>query len=511
MSYCVNPDCKSPKNPDNAKFCSSCGTSLYLRQRYRPITQLGQGGFGKTFIAIDEDLPSQPFRVVKQLYLKGFSDQIIHKAKRLFRQEAVRLDELGKHDQIPNLLAHFEQDKQLYLVQEFVDGPTLAQELQQKGAYEPEEIEQLLRDLLPVLQFVHDNQVIHRDIKPQNIIRRKSDNLPVLIDFGVSKWVSQTTLNQTGTVVGSAEYMPLEQLRGKVFPSSDLYSLGATCLHLLTGLPPLELYDIANEKWVWRDYLLPEKRVNLYLAETLDRMVSRNLNQRFQSVSEVLSVLSTAPGSLTAVPAPKPKTPKPQTSTPLTPRPASSRTALSNQPTEISTKISTKTFNPLHVVKTWVFGSSELSAELTSAVGVDYTKLQNFLQLKRWKAADEETWNCLHQAAGKPLSRFLSPRDLTKIPCEDLQTVDRLWLEASEGRFGLTLQVQVYQQSAEDYFQFCHTVKWPLRASGNTEDYIKYKSNAVVAHLPSPARFKGSDWSKHMEAIASKCISCGLV
>jgi serine/threonine protein kinase len=507
MSYCVNPDCKSPKNPDSAKFCSSCGKSLYLRQRYRPVAQLGQGGFGKTFIAIDNDIPSQPLRVVKQLYLKGFSDQIIHKAQRLFRQEAMRLDELGKHDQIPNLLAHFEQDQQLYLVQEFIDGPNLAQELQQKGSYEPEEIEQLLRDLLPVLQFVHDNHVIHRDIKPQNIIRRKSDNLPVLIDFGVSKWVSQTTLHQTGTIVGSAEYMPLEQLRGKVFPASDLYSLGATCLHLLTGLPPLELYDIANEKWVWRDYLLPEKRVTLILAQTLDRMVSRNVNQRFQSASEVLSVLSAAPGSLKSIAAPKPNTPKPPISKPVTPRPASSRTALSNQPTELSTKA----FNPLHVVKTWVFGSPEVSAELTSSMGVDYTQLQSLLQLKRWKAADEETWNCLHQAAGKPLSRFLAPRDLAQIPCEDLQIVDRLWLEASEGRFGLTLQVQVYQQSAENYFQFCQTVKWPLRPSGNTEEYIKYKTNAVVAHLPSPIRFKGSDWSKHVEAIASKCISCGLV
>ncbi|HBR00197.1 MAG: GUN4 domain-containing protein [Roseofilum sp. Belize BBD 4] len=507
MSYCVNPECKSPQNPDNTKFCSSCGTSLYLRQRYRPISQLGQGGFGKTFIAIDEDIPSQPLRVVKQLYLKGFSDRVVHKAQRLFRQEAVRLDELGKHDQIPDLLANFEQDQQLYLVQEFVDGPTLTQELQQKGGYEPEEIEQLLRDILPVLQFVHDNQVIHRDIKPQNIIRRKKDNLPVLIDFGVSKWVSQTTLNQTGTIVGSAEYMPLEQLRGKVFPASDLYSLGATCLHLLTGLPPLELYDIANEKWVWRDYLLPEKRVNLTLAQTLDRMVARNLKQRFQSASEVLSVLSVSPGSFTSIAASKSQKPKSQKPKPLTSRPSSSRTAISNQPTEVTSKV----FNPLHMVKTWVFGSSELPVELKSAVGVDYTKLQNLLQMKRWKAADQETWNCLHKASGKPISSFLDPRNITDIHCEDFQTVDRLWVEASEGRFGFTLQFQVYQQAGEEYFPFCQALKWPLRPSGNTEDYIQYKSNAPVAHLPSPARFKGSDWSKHVEAIASKCIICGLV
>ena len=129
MSYCLNPECQKPENPNTAELCLNCGFNLLLRQRYRPIQVLGKGGFGKTFLAIDEDIPSQPRCAVKQFYFHDRDPEIFKKAVELFHQEAVRLDELGKHPQIPTLLGAFEQESHIYLVQEFIDGPTLKQEL----------------------------------------------------------------------------------------------------------------------------------------------------------------------------------------------------------------------------------------------------------------------------------------------------------------------------------------------------------------------------------------------
>ena len=253
MSYCLNPDCFQPQNPD-ITFCQSCGAKLLLRERYRAVRQIGQGGFGKTFLAVDQDLPNKPACVIKQ-----FSPQIqgasgLQKATELFEQEAVQLNILGKHPQIPELLAHFEQDGRLYLVQEYVKGRNLAEELAQDVAFSEVKIRELLVGLLPVLQYIHDNQVIHRDIKPENIIRRNDGKL-FLVDFGAVKMVSGSALLGTGTVIGDPRYMPSEQIRGKADFTSDLYALGVTCIHLLTDIEPIKLFDDHEDKWIWKDYL----------------------------------------------------------------------------------------------------------------------------------------------------------------------------------------------------------------------------------------------------------------
>jgi serine/threonine protein kinase len=191
MSYCLNPRCPKPENPTRTNFCLTCGSKLLLKDRYRTIKPLGQGGFGKTFLAIDEDKPSHPPCVIKQFFPQAQGTNTVHKAAELFTQEAARLDELGRHPQIPELLAYFSQDSQQYLVQEFIDGIDLAHELAINGAFNEAQVRSLLNDLLPVLQFVHQHQVIHRDIKPENIIRRTSlirgDSQLVLVDFGASK------------------------------------------------------------------------------------------------------------------------------------------------------------------------------------------------------------------------------------------------------------------------------------------------------------------------------------
>ncbi|MDY7005984.1 MAG: protein kinase [Cyanobacteriota bacterium] len=175
MTQCLNPDCLRP-NPPQTKFCQSCGKKLVLAERYRALKIIGQGGFGRTFQAVDEYKPSKPSCVIKQFFPQAQGTKTLEKAAELFAQEAERLDGLGRHPQIPELFAYFTQDNRQYLVQEFIDGQNLRQELEESGAFDESQILELLKSLLPVLEFIHSQQVIHRDIKPENIIRRKNNN-----------------------------------------------------------------------------------------------------------------------------------------------------------------------------------------------------------------------------------------------------------------------------------------------------------------------------------------------
>ena len=299
MSYCLNPACQNPQNADRTQFCLNCGTKLLLRERYRAIKPLGRGGFGRTFLAVDEDKPSKPRCAIKQFFPLSQGTSSAEKAAELFNREAVRLDELGKHPQIPELLAHFQQERYQYLVQEFIEGENLQQELARTGPFSESQVLRLLKDLLPVLQFVHDRNVIHRDIKPPNIIRRRISQTPiiytypnltgelVLVDFGAAKLVEG--LRETGTVIGSPEFVAPEQIRGQAVYASDLYSLGVTCIYLLTQISPFDLFDINQDVWVWRDFL--KVQIDPKLSRILDKMIEPSLSRRYKSVAEVLQDL----------------------------------------------------------------------------------------------------------------------------------------------------------------------------------------------------------------------------
>ena len=305
MSYCLNPHCPQPQNPEKANFCQNCGTKLLLAQRYRAIRLIATGGFGRTLLAEDEYKASKPRCVIKQFYPQRQNNA--RKAAELFQQEAVRLEQLGKHPQIPELLAHLEQDKYQYIVQEFIDGQNLAQELAETGAFPKEQIRSLLKELLPVLQFIHQGQVIHRDIKPENIIRRRPLTPPspekqsvsqpyqggdlVLVDFGAAKHATVTALAKTGTTIGSAAYAAPEQTFGKAVFASDLYSLGVTCIHLLTNIEPFDLYEPLESGFVWRYYLV-NNPVSEELAGILDKMIQSSIKLRYQSAAEVMQALA---------------------------------------------------------------------------------------------------------------------------------------------------------------------------------------------------------------------------
>ena len=290
ISQCLNPNCLHV-NLENTELCEKCNSQLVLVDRYRAISLLGQGGFGRTFLAIDELKPSKPRCVVKQFLPEVKGKKALNKAAELFEREAMRLDELGKHKQIPELLAFFNQEDRQYLIQEFIDGNDLAKELAINGVFNQQQIKELLEDLLEVLKFVHDNNVIHRDIKPENIIRRKKDGKLVLVDFGAAKEAIGAETSAVGTIIGSVAYIAPEQAVGKAKFASDLYSLGATCLHLLTNVEPTELFDISEGEWMWRDYL-QDNEIDYELSHVLDKLVEGATKRRFQSVEEVLQNLS---------------------------------------------------------------------------------------------------------------------------------------------------------------------------------------------------------------------------
>jgi serine/threonine protein kinase len=296
MSYCLNPLCPKPQNTNDGKFCLTCGSKLLLKERYRGIKPIGQGGFGRTFLAIDEDKPSKPYCVIKQFYPQAQGTSTIQKAVELFNQEAMRLDELGEHPQIPDLLAYFTQDDRQYLIQEFIEGQNLAQELGNNGVFNEGQIRQILNELLSILQFCHAKQVIHRDIKPENVIWRRnnfaSNNTLVLVDFGASKVATNTALNRTGTSIGSPEYVAPEQIRGKALFASDIFSLGVTCLHLLTGKSPFDLHDANTDTWIWRQYLQNQNPVSAELEKVLNHMTESIPAKRYQKADDVIRDLN---------------------------------------------------------------------------------------------------------------------------------------------------------------------------------------------------------------------------
>ena len=299
MSYCLNPNCPQPQNHHEEKICKACGSQLLLKDRYRAISFLDSGGMSRNFLAIDTDMPKEKRCVVKQFFpAPQVLDDIeaFEKSIELFQREGAQLDRLGAEStKIPQLFAYLEQERRFYLIQEFIDGQNLFKELDKKGAYSPEKIRKLLDDLLPILKYVHDSGVIHRDIKPENIMRRNTGEL-VLIDFGMSKHLNSTVMSR-GTTGGTMGYAPPEQIRaGVAYPASDIYALGATCIHLLTDITPDRLYDFMTNKWTWRQELAAQEReIDEQLATAIDRMLMNEVQDRHQSIACIIAALASPP------------------------------------------------------------------------------------------------------------------------------------------------------------------------------------------------------------------------
>jgi len=283
------PNCvKKCKIAENLLTVASClamilGFMMLIKNRYRLIKQIAKGEFYQTFLAVDENQFPPLACIVQKLSSPG---QTLED----FEYQAQQLTELGKHPQIPTLITHFTEDKYDYLIQEFIEGDNLATVLEKQGVFHENQIWQVLKTLLPVLSFIHNHQIIHRNINPENIISRtvnENQNLLenlFLTDFTVVKFVHR---NQSKDhIVGSPEYISPEQIQGKAVFASDLYSLGVTCIYLLTHIPPFELFNITHHSWIWRDYLT--NQISEHLAQTLDKLVKHNLQERWKSANELI-------------------------------------------------------------------------------------------------------------------------------------------------------------------------------------------------------------------------------
>lgn len=274
-----------------------CGSDQLFRDRYQVLKTLGRGGFGVTYLAKDAVLPGEQLCVIKLLCPKVSNPVVMQRACQRFEREAKILSQLGSHAQIPRLLDYFQVNDNFYLVQEYVRGRTLAKEIRLKGTLTESEVKQFLREILPVLTYVHEQQVIHRDIKPPNLIRCQDDGRLVLIDFGAVKeqfvQVSQNTQRGATThFVGTLGFAPPEQLALRATYASDIFAIGVTCLYMLTGKPPMEFsYDATTGEVAWQEYV----EVSEHFSKILDKMLKVLVRDRYQSAEEILRFLDLEP------------------------------------------------------------------------------------------------------------------------------------------------------------------------------------------------------------------------
>ncbi|MEG4283509.1 ABC transporter substrate-binding protein [Microcoleus sp. A006_D1] len=283
-----------------------------LNNRYRVIDKLGEGGFGLTLLAEDTQMPSHRCCVIKQLKPQTDNPDIDQSVRERFSQEAAVLEKLGEgHSQIPKLYGHFEENGLFFLALEWINGETLNNRVKVAGKMSEEQVKEIIASLLRVLDYIHGKQIIHRDVKPQNILLRKSDDEPVLIDFGVVK----ETINQAVTTggndvtisIGTPQFMSPEQAGGRPEYSSDLYSLGLTAIYLLTGKWPQELEtDPQTREMLWQNYA---SKVSVRFAAVLDKAIRFHPRTRFATAKEMLAALQ-EPTSDTLAQIHKPKNSK---------------------------------------------------------------------------------------------------------------------------------------------------------------------------------------------------------
>lgn len=270
-----------------------------IKNQYVILQKLGGGGFGDTYLTEDTHKPSRPYCVVKELRAITNNPQMYKLVQDLFQREAVTLEDLGNsNNRIPKLYAYFCEQGKFYLVQEYIQGKTLSQMVETSGTVSETVVKEILKNLLYVLNFVHSRKIIHRDIKPDNIILRESDNVPVLIDFGAVRESVGTEFNShgqpiTSKVIGTPGFMPVEQAAGRPVYSSDLYSLGLTMIYLLTGKTPLQLQtDSRTGNIIWHQYAM---HVSPSLRMVLDKATAYHLNERYTSAKEMIDAMQVTP------------------------------------------------------------------------------------------------------------------------------------------------------------------------------------------------------------------------
>ena len=468
MSNCLCLACDR-SNSITTKFCSQCGAKLQIQERYRALKVIGQGGFGKTFLAQDESKPSQPRCVIKQFAFETInpnaSQGTLDVAVRLFEQEAKRLDDLGKHPQIPELLSFTIHEGKQYLIQEFIDGETLEQELRRVGAFSEQQVRDVLVEVLQILEFVHSKSVIHRDISPDNIIRRRSDQKLVLVDFGAAKHATATLLAKTGTGIGKPSYGAPEQMLGKSVFQSDLFGLGVTCLHLLTNVEPFTLYDVLENEYQWRQFL-NGKVVSDEFEKLLDQMTAYRVKERSSSVVEALRELGI--------------------------------TRINTVSTSSSYSFKSADLPFEHRFSVISVKSHQNNHQASIHYPIEYGNLERLLKAKKWRQADVMTGIIMLKVTNRQKEGWLDATNIQNFPCPDLLTIDHLWSHYSNYRFGFSVQKNLWLQygsqsgvyKSEIWQKFATKLGWYSTRSNKWLTHDEFMQNtkngndALLASLP---------------------------
>ena len=277
-------------------------TQQLLNNRYLLIKALATGGFGDTFLAEDTQMPSRRRCVIKRLKPISNNLQVYQIVKERFQREAAILEQLGEvNTQIPRLYAYFEADGHFYLIQQWIEGETLSQKVQQQGVLPENDVRDILISLLPVLDYIHSHRIVHRDIKPDNIIFRHQDQKPILIDFGAVKETMATVVNSPGNttssiVIGTPGFMPSEQTAGRFVYASDLYSLGLTAIYLLTAKLPQQIEtDTQSGEIIWHHHTL---NISPSFAAVLDKAIQSHPRDRYSTAKDMLEALQSSPASI---------------------------------------------------------------------------------------------------------------------------------------------------------------------------------------------------------------------
>ncbi|MEG3439728.1 serine/threonine protein kinase [Pannus brasiliensis CCIBt3594] len=276
-----------------------------LNERYHILRVLGEGGFGTTYLAEDHHLPSRPKRVIKQLKPVHGDPAIQQIVLEKFEREAVIQEELsGENERIPKLYAYFVQEGEFYLVEEYIEGDTLTRKVANEGLLSEDAVRRLLQRILPIIEYIHDKNIIYRDIKPDNIILRRQDGQPVLIDFGAVR-ETMGTLPRSGEqrsrtmIVGTEGFSSPEQSIGRPVFASDIYSLGVTAIFLLTG-QTLTNFESDPRTGLpdWRAFV----SVTPAFAETIEKAIAINPLDRYQNAAGMMAALETLSPARNSVP-----------------------------------------------------------------------------------------------------------------------------------------------------------------------------------------------------------------
>ncbi|NES68099.1 MAG: protein kinase [Okeania sp. SIO2D1] len=403
-----------------------------LKNRYKILSELGKGGFGTTYLAVDLDLPNHPQCVVKQLAPSDPRPKVFKEAKKFFEKEAKILQNLGQHNQIPTFFDYFEEGEQFYLVQEFIEGDELAKEIYSQSGFTENETIKLLIEILDILKYVHHKNVIHRDLKPQNIMRRKSDSKIVLIDFGVVKEIKGLTVTSEGhttttIAVGTPRYMPSEQAVCKPRLCSDIYALGMIAIEVLTGMRLNQFPENPSTgEIIWKD------RVNVSddLGRILDKMVAEYWINRYQTVDEVMGELKNI-----------------------------GKRPISYKPIGIAAGILALVSVALVGVVS-IFSKGVIEAGEGKDVEAMYNRLDALAEAGQWQKADRQSWQLINQVGARDGDySYISKSEAEKFSCPDLQRINQIWTQRSKGKFGYTAQLQVIDKNGDTLAAFRDDVR----------------------------------------------------